>query len=188
MKTKLVEEFMEELKKRYSKKNPPDMFTLGSWDKFLKKVKYGDACDAIKAMMADENKVVYGFPVPADVKPYFDEEDMRGERKQCPCCNNTAFILFWTDKAKNITTSAFKCQCTTLGKSKRWEKDGYDICNNILCQNPYHLSRIYVPPGWGQHERALLDGCKFNPTITESRDWQEIDRENYNKKHGVPAA
>lgn len=187
MKIKQSDQFMEELKQVYAKKDPPGMFLLGSWNKFLKNIKYGDACEAIQAMLSDENKEIYGFPTPGDLKPYLSEKMMAGERKQCPCCNNTTFIQFWVDKEKLETTPAYKCQCTSFGKTRRWEKDGYGICNNIHCQNPYHLSRIYVPPGWGQHEKALLAGCKYNPSVSESKDWQEIDRENNNKHHGKPA-
>jgi hypothetical protein len=188
MKIKQINLFIDELKKTFISKEEPGLFLIGSWQKFLKGVNYGDASEAVLTMLADENKEVYGFPTPGDLKPYLSEEEMRGERKQCPCCNNTTFIQFWKDKSKGITTPVFKCQCTPLGKKKWWERDGHDICNNNFCQNPYHLSRIYVPPGWGQHEKLLLAGCKFSPTITESRDWQTIDRDNYNKKHGVTTA
>ncbi len=99
------------------------------------------------------------------------------KREKCPCCNNSTFIQFWIDKEKLIATPAYKCQCTPPGKYMRWENDGYYICNNIHCQNKEHQSKIYVAPGWGKPERALLSGCKHHPIISESRDYAKLNAE-----------
>lgn len=94
---------------------------------------------------------------------------------QCPCCNNSRFILFWIDKKIGKATSAYRCVCTEPGKNRRWEKDGYNICENINCQNKRKKTRLYVPPGWGKRERALLENCTFKPTVTEDREYEKHD-------------
>jgi hypothetical protein len=166
-----ITQFKNGLQQHYPKYSPEESGPNNrAWDRLLSKISFKAAGEALEELLSDSNKKIYGIPTPGDLKPYLKSVNAF---TNCPCCNNSRFLVWWKSDRGIDVNPAYRCKCST--SNIKYEKDGLYICNNINCQNPQGKNRLFVPPGWGKRMRFLMAGCKHVPSITESKDFAKHD-------------
>lgn len=167
-----IDMFMDELCKTFKTKEPPSKQIKASWKSLLKRVGIKAANEAVDRLLNDGSVKIYGFPAPAQIIPYL--KSVNNILIQCPCCNNSRWLVWWAGNTGTDTTPAYPCSC--VNDRNQHGSKGLNICKNLNCTNKAGRTKIYVPPGEGYNQRKLLASCKYKPMIIEDKNWDAYDR------------
>jgi hypothetical protein len=138
---------------------------------------FNRACRALTMLdreMPPINTVGY-LPDSKDIERFYERAGNHGYSKLhgCPCCDNNRYVLFRHEIGRYANQEmVHDCQCwLDSGRPQRtgsFAKLGFDICDNLTCQNQDRERKIIVPQG-SYHVHKHLKNCKFVESVTEER-------------------
>jgi hypothetical protein len=182
MKRSQANELIEQVRLKFSPNKEVSEIDLKGWQAYLLTLNYKLAAAAIERMFHCETNTYGAFPFLTLLK---NNVDCHTE-STCPCCGGGGWLSWWVLGSDGRLLADMSVKSSYMGKAddaatpchckSRKERDGIEgLCKNIHCTNKEKLNRLVVPPKQGGKIRASMRNCIYNPSVTESKNWNKRD-------------